>query len=423
MNSRSGKLTSKEVLRGIANTPQITFEITDACNLKCEYCGYGKFYSDYDERKSKNLSVSKAKHLLDFLNSLWLSDLNVSHQQNVYISFYGGEPLMNVPFIKEVIEYIEGLNCSVRTFTFNMTTNGILLHRYMDFLVEKNIQLLISLDGNEYNTSYRVDHKGENAFARIVRNVDHLKERYPEYFERCVNFNAVLHNRNSVEEIYHFFKERYNKVPSIGELNSSGIRPEKREEFELTYKSSTESLMQSEHYSEIERGMFLKSPTYHSATIFLMQTSEHAYKDYNELLFGKQRTTDVPQIPTGTCLPFSKKVFVTVNGKLLPCERIGHQFALGHVDDHGVHLNFEEIAKRYNGYYQRVSKQCRACHNKHACTQCVFNLEGIDNSDKVVKCQGFMSKHDAEQYRNVQLRFFHENPEAYHKIMTEVIIK
>ena len=112
-----------------------------------------------------------------------------------------------------------------------------------------------------------------------------------------------------------------------------------------------------------------------------------------------------------------------MNGKLLPCERIGHQFALGHVDDHGVHLNFEEIAKRYNGYYQRVSKQCRACHNKHACTQCVFNLEGIDNSDKVVKCQGFMSKHDAEQYRNVQLRFFHENPEAYHKIMTEVIIK
>ncbi len=23
----------------LANTPQITFEVTDACNLKCTYCG------------------------------------------------------------------------------------------------------------------------------------------------------------------------------------------------------------------------------------------------------------------------------------------------------------------------------------------------------------------------------------------------
>lgn len=414
---------SKIIEKSLANTPQITFEITDACNLKCEYCGYGKFYSDYDERKSQNLPIDWAISLLNYLKDLWQSELNTSHGQNVYISFYGGEPLMNIPFIKEVVSYIENLNCTTRSFIFNMTTNGTLLHRDMDYLVEKNVQLLISLDGDKYNTSYRVDHRGINAFDRILKNVELLREKYPDYFEQCVNFNAVLHNRNSVEEIYKFFKERYNKVPSIGELNNSGIRADKREEFNETYISSTESLMQSEHYTEIERDMFLKSPTYHSATIFLMQNSTYAYRDYNELLFGRPKSNEDKTMPTGTCLPFSKKIFVTVNGKLLPCERIGHQFALGKVDSTGVHLSFEDIAKQYNGYYQRVSKQCTACHNKHACTQCVFNLEGIDDRDKVIKCQGFMSKHDAEQYRNVQLRFFHENPEAYHKIMTEVIIK
>ena len=123
-------ITSEDVKRSLSNRPQLTFEITDACNLRCEYCGYGKSYSDYDERKSTRLSPQRAKVLLDYLGSLWRSELNVSHNQNVCISFYGGEPLMNVPFIKEIISYVEELDCPSRSFTFNMTTNGILLdHR------------------------------------------------------------------------------------------------------------------------------------------------------------------------------------------------------------------------------------------------------------------------------------------------------
>ena len=116
-------ITSEDVKRSLSNSPQLTFEITDACNLKCEYCGYGKFYSDYDERKSTRLSPQRAKVLLDYLGSLWRSEFNVSHSQNVYISFYGGEPLMNVPFIKEIISYVEELDCPSRSFTFNMTAN------------------------------------------------------------------------------------------------------------------------------------------------------------------------------------------------------------------------------------------------------------------------------------------------------------
>jgi len=116
-------ITSEDVKRSLSNSPQLTFEITDACNLKCEYCGYGKFYSDYDERKSTRLSPQRAKALLDYLGSLWRSELNVSYNQNVYISFYGGEPLMNVPFIKEIISYVEELDCPSRSFTCNMTAN------------------------------------------------------------------------------------------------------------------------------------------------------------------------------------------------------------------------------------------------------------------------------------------------------------
>ena len=170
---------------------------------------------------------------------------------------------------------------------FSMTTNALLLNKYMGYLKEHDFFLLVSLDVNKENTGYRVDKASNNAFDRIVNNVDTLKERYPDYFDKNVNFNAVLHNKNSVEEIYNFFKQKYNKIPSIGELNNMGIRKDKIEEFMQTYRNSRESLQQAEHYDEIERDMFISSGSHQSALTFLHQYSGFVFRDYTDLLFDK----------------------------------------------------------------------------------------------------------------------------------------
>jgi len=413
-------LSANDVKYNFANTPQITFEITDACNLKCTYCGYGQFYSDYDARENRRLPTDNAIVLLEYLHQLWTSSFNVSMNKNAYISFYGGEPLLNMPFIQTIVDYVVNkLSSPLRHFTFSMTTNALLLHKYMDYLVEHNFNLLISLDGNKENTSYRIDHKGNPVFDKVLLNVNLLRGKYPDYFDKRVNFNAVLHNRNSVESIYRFFKENYNKIPSIGELNNMGIRPEMQETFMNTYRNSEESLHQSENYDAIEKDMFVKSSSYRSLSTYLMQYSDFVYKDYNELLLGRDAPKHI--IPTGTCPPFSKKVYVTVNGKLLPCERIGHQFALGEVTDNEVKVNFEAIAQKYNRYYAKLDKQCKACYNKKACIQCIYNLPDID--EPKVNCHGFMSKKNFKAYQNAQLSFLANHPEDYHRIMTEIIVK
>ncbi|MCS2246534.1 hypothetical protein NXX33_00975 [Bacteroides fragilis] len=129
----------------------------------------------------------------------------------------------------------------------------------MDFLKDNDFYLLISLDGDKENNGYRVDKVNENSFDRIVANIDGLRNRYPDYFITNVDFNAVLHNKNSVESIYRFFKYKYNKIPRIGELNSVGIRKDKMNKFNETYKNSQESLYQAEHYEKIEQDMFMNS--------------------------------------------------------------------------------------------------------------------------------------------------------------------
>jgi uncharacterized protein len=418
INVDFGNLSQKDIRYQLCNLRQLTFEITDACNLQCIYCGYGDFYDDHDKRENKMFSVTKAIRLLDYLTKFWNSDENVSANRNIYISFYGGEPSLNMPFIEIIVDYVKNkINCHNRNFIFSITTNAILLNKYMDFFVKNHFNILISLDGNATNNSYRVDHNGNSVFERIISNVNLLIEKYPEYFKQHVNFNAVLHNRNSVEEIYNFFKNGYDKIPAISELNSTGINSKMRETFMQTYRNAYQSLYQSEHYDEIERDMFIRFGSYQTVSTFLFQYSDFVFKDYNELLFGKKRKI---KIPTGTCIPFSKKMFVTVNGKILPCERIGHQYALGEITDIDIRLDFEEIAEKYNQYYSKIKKQCLHCFNKKSCIQCIFNLDDLETT---CICHGFMNEQDFKNYVNSQIYFLSRHPEDYYRIMEEVIVE
>ena len=59
-----------------------------------------------------------------------------------------------------------------------------------------------------------------NAF---FRNIQSLKEHYPEYFNKHITFNSVLHNRNETQAVRKFIFDNFEKYPSISELNNFGI--------------------------------------------------------------------------------------------------------------------------------------------------------------------------------------------------------
>ena len=56
-----GTITPAMVKDSIANLRQLVFEVTDACNLRCKYCGYGELYSDHtnDTHKRCNSALPK----------------------------------------------------------------------------------------------------------------------------------------------------------------------------------------------------------------------------------------------------------------------------------------------------------------------------------------------------------------------------
>lgn len=412
------EISYADVKSALVNLKQVTFEVTDSCNLRCKYCGYGDLYFGYDKREAKYLEFGKVKMILDHLCAIWTDNPSNHAMPLTYISFYGGEPLMNMKVIRQTVDYIGKLDIR-RKFVFSMTTNAVLLDRYMDYLAEHDFSLLISLDGDREAHSYRVTHNGQNSFDHVFRNIRRLQAEYPDYFRERVNFNAVLHNRSSVEGVNTFIKTEFGKLPTIGELNNSGIKPEKIKEFEATYRNKAESITSSEHYHEMVEEMFMRNPQTNDLLIYLHRYSDNVFRNYNELFVD---TDKLSYVPTGTCIPFSKKMFVTVNGKILQCERIDHHFSVGQITDEGVRLDMKEIADRFNDYIGRLKKQCEVCCRAKSCIQCIYYVEEIADSSSPV-CKGYMDKEDFDNYSSYCLSHLKERPHLYKKLMTEVIVE
>lgn len=401
------KINAEDVKSALAGTLQVTFEVTDGCNLKCTYCGFGEMYQDYDAREGKSIWQEEALALLRELCHLWELPAYAA-QRKVNIGFYGGEPLLNMPFIERVVEFLQSRPCVSRTFEYSMTTNALLLDRHMDFLAAHDFHLLISLDGNAENSAYRVGDKGRPLFDRIIRNIDNLQAEYPAYFSRRVRFNTVLHDKNSVEEAYRFIKTRYGKAPRIGTLNPTGVREEKQGQFDKMYKSSARSLNEAAHREEIVRDMFPDAPGF--LDVFRLVTLLFSIRPatYNELMF--QDTRKRPHYPTGVCFPFSRKLFMSVNGKLLPCEKIGHQFALGRIRGSRLDLSFEEIAGQYNKQFSVMWKKCEHCYRLEFCAVCLFEM--YDEKGNLV-CDSYMDvKHFLEELR-VKLDYLEGHTKEY----------
>ena len=412
------RITAKQIEYNLCHLPQLVFEVTDSCNLRCKYCGYADLYGGYEKREDLKFPFYKAKMIIDYLHSIWKKNCCAGVIVPTVIEFYGGEPLLNMPFIRQVIEYIESLEQVGRKFYYSMTSNAMLLNKYMDFIVKKEFSLLISLDGDKEGQGYRVDAAGNNSFDRVMANINLLRSAYPEYFKRHVMFNSVLHNKNDVETIFNFIKTTFGKEPSISPLNTSGIRKDKVEEFNNTYKSFDESIEQAGNCEVLKNEMFIKNPQTNALLNYIYYQSGNVFWNHNDLLMQKSL---LPIPPTGTCPPFSKKMFVTVKGRILQCERINHEFVLGQITDTEVELDLEHIAEQHNGYVFKYARQCVHCANKNACAQCVYQIDDIN--EKNTKCESFCSAELNKRKGERSLRYLVEHPELYSKILTNVVIR
>lgn len=114
-------------------------------------------------------------------------------------------------------------------------------------------------------------------------------------------------------------------------------------------------------------------------------------------------------------------MFITVNGKIIPCERIDHDFSVGYIHDEHVELDYKYVADRHNYFVSKHITQCEVCSTYRKCTLCVYQLDNIRIDQS--KCLHFRPMKEQSHHLVEQFAYLREHPEAYQKILNEVSIR
>ena len=138
--------------------------IAQDCNLRCKYC-FGDGGSYGQERAVMSPETGRAA--VDFLIKA------SGPRKHLEMDFFGGEPLMNMPTVKAVTEYVHQREKETgKTIKLTMTTNGMLLNdENIKWLNDNNFAVVLSLDGRkEVHDAVRPTAGGHGSYDRVVKN-------------------------------------------------------------------------------------------------------------------------------------------------------------------------------------------------------------------------------------------------------------
>lgn len=114
--------------------------VTHACNLNCTYC-----YESH--KKNAYMDINLAKEII-LKEAQFVKDSKDFDE--LEIDFMGGEPFMNFPLIKEIVEWLEGGVIDIPYVCFATTNSTLLTDEIKNWLREHKETLVLgaSYDGN-----------------------------------------------------------------------------------------------------------------------------------------------------------------------------------------------------------------------------------------------------------------------------------
>lgn len=242
---------------------ECTLYLTDDCNLQCSYCYEG------DKKNKSYMTEATLEKTLDFIVS--------NNPANDYIDLLllGGEPLLNKKIFFKTIDIINQKYSKIKQlFRFQTTTNGILLDdKTIDFIVENNIELSLSIDGDrETHNLNRKSKNGKDVYDIIFRNMQKLLQKKISFAVRMTltpnNAHLLVHN---VKYFFELGIQRINVgMDELGEWDDKSIhildeQMTLLDKFYLENIANDEDAILNLYDYKISTFVFKRSPLYCSA--------------------------------------------------------------------------------------------------------------------------------------------------------------
>jgi uncharacterized protein len=137
--------------------------LTTECNSQCSYC-YGEALQDWDDdQPGLEVDYSLPKKI-----SYPISQLKRFCAKDPYcvLTFYGGEPLLCIDDIKQIID-------SAHPTSLMIQTNGLLLDHLEPQYVNRFRTILVSIDGDKALTDF---YRGAGTFRKVMNNMKLIKK-------------------------------------------------------------------------------------------------------------------------------------------------------------------------------------------------------------------------------------------------------
>lgn len=331
--------------------------LSEGCNMRCKYCSYSGEYRYTRGHSDKHMSIEMMKKAVDFY---------FKHSPEIdkkHLSFYGGEPLLNFPLMKECIRYVREKYDG--PMTYNTTVNGTLLTpERVRFLVENDFALLVSVDGPKpIHDRNRVFKNSKGTFERVIKNLKALKKAYPDYYRKKVRFNAVLSPPLDTEAIDAFISDEEIKPANV---SFTGVNGRYTTYFDQFTKE------QLEQYSA---GLGKVREHYYQSIVSGEAPSEFAKKLYGKRFVQIHQRSMEPlpaKIPSdGQCILGTRSMLVNVDGSFNFCTQVDDVYNLGSIDDG---FDYEGIDKIYSDLDAFLGKHCHGCWAIRFCGKCIKDL-------------------------------------------------
>ena len=164
-------------VREDGDTLRVTVLTTLQCNFACDYCLQG----DHDDHNlfAHKMSLEKAAEVAEWIKGR----LEAVKPRRLALTFFGGEPLLNLPVIYFLAEKGHALTQAIGARqTINIVTNGLLLTpelvaRLKPFGLSG---VKVTLDGDkETHDRMRPLRGRQGTFDRIVENVRRVADQVP----------------------------------------------------------------------------------------------------------------------------------------------------------------------------------------------------------------------------------------------------
>lgn len=357
-----------EFLKNKIYPNKVTFCLTHECNFKCSYCVYGGRYESLGYRKHSKTRMSK-----DIINNSIISMMDgnfISNELNV-VCFYGGEPLIEFSMIKYTTEMINSLICPTHKIQYSITTNAsLLLADKLDFLVNNNFKLTISIDGNkDLHDKNRVFKNGKGTYNVIFKNLLYIKKKFPEFY-KDINFN-ITHDSEDLSMIIDFLSDNCEMFP-IKQVQFSEILANNESNVKMINKGITNILSDAlnsliNQYNPPQKKN-AKDQYIHDIGIdllfeFLLNNVRRL--SFNGVVNGK--------INSGGCCDIGKThLFIDSDGNYYYCEKMANTHKIG---DCYSGLNNKLIYDEIVAYRQDILEKCKKCWAISLCSLCYFTYD------------------------------------------------